>query len=277
MGNSVVSLKPTRRISTPVVILIVLLLCVSPFLSGLWWLFVLVGALLMGASFFPQEQVLASVGQSISDRKENPVPENQFIVPQSWDPQEIGIQVRRIQSDASLLRIYVDSVVERFVIGQDARTAGVRIEFLKSKLKELSLSKELQASLDELEFRKVKLEIERLELEDKKATLEGETKRRREISELEHERDALKLKLEVAELIKKMDEVRKPPKPEPSPPPAQTREQKREEIERKLRDYKRQEAEVRVNPDLDEDTRRRMLNILSSKTDALYEELEKYI
>jgi hypothetical protein len=251
-------------------------------IAQFWWAFLIVGVLLFVSSFTGNKtEIIKAERQILSAGKEGgELSTSQFLIPQTWDPNEIGIQVRRLQNNASVARVYVDSVIKRFVIGQDNQTAKVRIEFLKSKLEELTLSKELQSSLDELEFRRVKLEIEQLELEKKRSGLKLETERMQEIAELERQRDALKIKVEIAHLVKQMDEARNPPQKDQSPSAEETKRANRENREKKLREIRDCEAErlkVQADSMMTEDSRRRLDNILAKKIERLHDELEQYI
>jgi len=253
-------------------------------ISAYWWIFLAVGGVLTAASFFiPQSNPVPSGEIILAGQKENTSmisgSSGSFIIPQNWDPADIGIQVRRLQPDSSLVKIFVDSVVNRFIVGQDSQTAKVRIEFLKSKLEELKLSKELQASLDDLAFRSLNLEIQQLELNKKKSGLQMETARQLEILELERKRDTLKLKLEIAGLEKQIIEVNAPvlaPAKAAERSPEEIKREKKQQIERDIEGYEKESREIRSNSLLPEDTKRRRENIISKKLEALYEELEKY-
>ncbi|HET6842992.1 MAG TPA: hypothetical protein VFK06_15160 [Candidatus Angelobacter sp.] len=287
MSDVLAPAKWIVRITAAVILLLLglrLALLVPPY----WWLFLLAGSGLISVSFFiPKPQTLAAGGlvsegdflAEISGTKtERPdMTTPQFIIPKDWNPAEIGIQLRKLQGNPSLARVLVDSIVTRFVIGQDRHTSKARIEFLEYKLEELELSAQLQSSLDELTFRASNLEIRQMELDQKKQSLEIDSKRKGEISELERQRDALKIKLEMAQLTKQMEELQSPAKPVQVRSAEDDRKHKKEEIEQKIRDYQRQLEEVRAATDLDEPTKRRRENIISKKLEALYEELEKYI
>src|SRR5262249_40307546 len=116
-----------------------------------------------------------------------------------------------------------------------------------------------------------------LELEKKKSSLQVESKRYQEISELERERDALKIKVEIAGLMKQMDEMRSPAKELAKRSPEEIKRENKEKKEQEIRECEEQIKQVQNDSSLSEETRRRKENILSKKLDALYEELEQYI
>jgi hypothetical protein len=277
MGNSAVSLKAMHRISTPMIVILVLVLCVSLLISRFWWIVLLAGSILTAASFLMQKTKTVTLWHTpAGEGGKTDMTGSPFLIPKNWDPKEIGIQIRKLQGSAHLMNVFVDSVLTRLVIGQDTKTAKTRIEFLKSKLEELNLSKELQSSLDQLNFRELNLEIQELELGQKKSTLQMEAERQKEVFELERQRDALKLKLEIAQLKKQMDEVGSPAKSAPTRSPEEIKKENKEKKQQEIRNCEREIEEVEKDTSLSENGRRRQVNILSRKLDHLYEELEKY-
>jgi hypothetical protein len=171
----------------------------------------------------------------------------------------------------------VDSVVTRFITGQDDRTAKKRIEFLKTKLEELDLSKQLQASLDDLQFRGLNLEIKRLGLEMERETLEQKRLMQRNLSALEHERDALKIKVEMASLQRQIKDAQNPAVKQPERSAQDTKQERRENLEKQIELYSLQEDKLKADTQMREDDKRRRLNMISKKKDELYEELEKHL
>jgi len=279
MSSGTASTKQVSHMSWLSAIILVVALGGSYVLSSYWWIFLLAGSVFTVASFFASKEPFFVVKQKALSQGPGGVdmPTDQFLIPQTWDRAEIAIQVRKLQSNAGPVGVFVDSVLKRFVIGQDNHTARVRIEFLKSKLEELTLSKGLQASLDELQLRKLNLEIQQLELEKKKSTLQLETKRQQVIFDLERERDVLKIRVEIAGLQKQMDEMRSPVKELPSRSSEEIKREKKQKKEQEIRECEEQIKQVQTDSSLSEETRRRKENILSKKLDALFEELEQYI
>ena len=76
-----------------------------------------------------------------------------IILPPSWDKESISMVFRDLQNRPGAVSVFTQALVERFVTGQDDKTAKVRIEYLKTKLEELKITKELQGEIDDLLFR----------------------------------------------------------------------------------------------------------------------------
>src|SRR5579884_1372288 len=142
--RTVFGIRPLRNSEIGVIFLVLIGAAASVLIAAYWWAFVLCGAALTAASFF-MPKVVPEVKPEIQVKKgaTRTVTTSQFLIPQNWDPDEIGIQVRRLHGNASAARVFVDSIIKRFVLGQDSQTAKVRIEFLRSKLEEITLSKKL--------------------------------------------------------------------------------------------------------------------------------------
>src|ERR1019366_6731848 len=104
-----------------------------------------------------------------------------IILPPSWDKESISMVFRDLQNRPGAVSIFTQALVERFVTGQGDKTAKVRIEYLKTKLEELKITKELQGELDDLLFRQADLDVRRLQKEIEKGDLEH---RRRTQAEL---------------------------------------------------------------------------------------------
>src|ERR1017187_6597371 len=94
-----------------------------------------------------------------------------IILPPSWDKESISMVFRDLQNRPGAISVFTQALVERFVTGQDDKTAKVRIEYLKTKLEELKITKELQSELDDLLFRQADLDVRRLQKEIEKGDL----------------------------------------------------------------------------------------------------------
>lgn len=264
-----------RQMRAGILVFIGFAICYAAF-SKFWWVFLGLGVGLTVWSFFlPELRTTISI-PTLSEEQFS-MDRSDLSIPQSWDTHAIGLEVHKIKGDSSLVKSFVDSVVDRYVLGQDSKTAKVRIEFLKTKLEELTLSKELQASLDELQFRHISNEITTLELQNRKSSLQMQTEEAKEIAELTRQRDALKIKLEIAEMKKKMTELETPPPEKPKVrSPEEIRKEKQEQLDRDIKECEKHIQELKADTSLSEESRRKRENILSKKLDSLYTELEKY-
>jgi hypothetical protein len=262
MASSLKMRNLSSRTRTALIAGLIVAFGAAVFLSSYWWVFLLVGALVVGVSFIvPKQQILIPQQELATRSKGGNVPTPQFVMPEKWNPEEIETQARTIRGDQSMVTAFVRSFVNRFVLGQDTRTAETRIEFLKTKFEELKLSKGIQELFDELGLREGNLENQRLA----------------------QKRDTLRIEVEIAELEKQKNEIRNPPKKEQPQPPKQTRppeeirEENREKIMKDIRDYERRKREIQADTTLSEDSRRRQDNIIEKRIEQLHDELEKYI
>jgi hypothetical protein len=240
-----------------------------------WWLFIIVGSLLTIASFFVPASIKTEFRESFVEDL-NSMGQKPFVIPQSWNLNEIGIQVRSLRRNPNVLKIFVDSVVERFITGQDDRTAQKRIAFLRTKLEELGLAKDIQASLDDLEFRQLKLDIRRTELEIQKEGLEDKKAKQRDLSELRHRLETLKVNAEIAVLEKQISDLQKPGQMQPERSPEEINKERREQANLKIEKLNADDKAIDDNPDMDPREKMRRKNMNEKRRNECFDELERY-
>jgi hypothetical protein len=194
-----------------------------------------------------------------------------IILPPSWDKESISIAFRDLQNRPGAVSVFTQALVERFVTGQDDKTAKVRIEYLKTKLEELKITKELQGELDDLLFRQADLDVRRLQKEIEKGDLEHRRRTQNELRAAEHKRDLLKVKAEAAAYEKQIREAR----PDKSKS-ATGAGGKVQELEDRMRRIKEQRAYARENT-VDPDELRRKENQFDDKLAELEEELNSLL
>ena len=192
-----------------------------------------------------------------------------FVLPQTWDKESIAVEIRNLQNRPTVLGVLTRSLVDRFVIGQDDKTATMRIAYLRTKLEELKVSKELQGELDDLQFRESELEIRRLKMDADKGILEHQRKTQQELREAEHRRDLLKVKAESAALEKQIRELEHGDAKPKEPSPAQAI---RDRI-RRLREERAYARETIKEPS----ELRRTENLYDDKMTQLEDELRKVL
>lgn len=148
-------------------------------------------------------------------------------LPQVWDEPTISRQLVELskQSPTALIT-YVDGVKQRFILRQNEKTAIARIDFIKKVIEHAELARKYQGVLNDLaamkmeqEIRLKKLEVEGLELDHKRTSLN-------EVEWLKREKEKLQLELEMARLRQEIDNINNLSKPEL---PASKREPTREE------------------------------------------------
>ena len=153
--------------------------------------------------------------------EENTMPEG-FLLPPKWDEALISVEIRNLHQRPNMLKVFTRGLVDRFVAGQDDKTAKRRIEYLRTKLEEVQVAKELQRELDDLQFRESEFTIRQLQKDIEMGDLEHRRRVQRELHEAEHRRDLLKVKAESASFEKQIRESALPtPKKEEKPSAAE--------------------------------------------------------
>ncbi len=209
---------------------------------------------------------LESKGGRMGTRKQVNA-EGDVLVPPKWDEGLIAMQFRNLAHRPAMLGVFVSSVRDRFILNQDEKTSAIRIRYLRTKLEELKVGKELQREIDDLEFRETDLEIRRLEQELKKSDLAHQVKIRAELRGAEHKRDILRVKLEQEQIGKEIRDLKKRPNPPPSP------EARKQELYEKIQRQRERKAYVRQTV-VDADERAREENRCDDRIAQLQEELD---
>ncbi|MBI3356827.1 MAG: hypothetical protein HY038_08670 [Nitrospirae bacterium] len=199
-------------------------------------------------------------------------------LPKTWDEPAIGRQLTvASQESTTALTTYVDGLKQRFILRQNEKTAIARIDFIKKVIENGELAKKYHAVLNDLaamkleqENRLKKLEVEGLKLDHERAGLE-------EVEHLKREKEKLQIEVEMARLRREMEELQRRSEPEqPKLSAEQQRRLKRMEIEDRLSELDRLEAEAlriaRTDPD-----RLRVQNMYADKRNELHEQLSKYL
>src|ERR1019366_3838797 len=194
-----------------------------------------------------------------------------IILPPSWDKESISIVLRDLQNRPGAVSVFTQALVERFVTGQDDKTAKVRIEYLKTKLEELKITKELQGELDDLLFRQADLDVRRLQKEIEKGDLEHRRRTEAELRAAEHKRDILKVKAEAASYEKQIREAR--PEKSKSASGATGKVQELEDRIRRTKELRAYARETTVDPD----ELRRKENQFDDKLAELEEEINSLL
>jgi hypothetical protein len=262
-----------------------LICCV--FLRHYWWLFLSLGLVLTVVSYavqVPKLQIDKEPDARERRMQMKPNSVSPFVIPKEWDPSEVGIQLRRLQHDQPVLKIFVDAVINRFITKQDHRLAKRRIDFLRTLLEELGLRKEFQGSLDELEFRKIQLEIKRLKLETEKEGVQSKRKKQHEILELEHKRDLLKIEVDIsvlerekAELDKRADfleegSIEQKPREKSA---EEIRSEKEAKLNEEIRTINESDQIIEQNMNMSDAEKMRRKNINEKRRNKLFDELER--
>lgn len=130
---------------------------------------------------------------------------------ESWNTDEINTQLVRLKDTGNPLNYYIESIVERFITGQDTKTEKTRAEWLKIRLEQLNVANAYadamhEAGLKQKKFQKdsltIDLDIRGLELKD-------------ELRGFDKEESVLTKKISIAEKQNRLKEIENPPIPKP--------------------------------------------------------------
>jgi|GEM_PF-5236427 len=133
-----------------------------------------------------------------------------FGVPQRWDEQLISEQLSVLRNRQPALEHYVSSIMDRFVLRQSDQTARVRSAFLRTRLDQLKLAKDLHMALDDLTLHQGERDIRQRNLEIQRQELEHKQEHQQELDRLKHEREKLQINLEITRLSRQIEEEKKP-------------------------------------------------------------------
>jgi hypothetical protein len=257
---------------TAVVLLVVaLLLCVF-FLSPLWPLPLCAGAvLILWSKIAPSTTSSTDGGHTLMSR------ESEIQLPALWDERQIGAAPEKYKDSPSVLSKYVDSILTRFVVGQEQRTMETRTRYLETFNKYAEIARESYKWHRYMTGGRAKLEEDAKDTKAEAVLREEQAKL--ELLDLDADIQRARKELELKKLRKEIENVDKttpPPPPAPAPPrqpsTSEVREQKRQSLnarEKRVRD------EIQVthsDPTLTEEQRQRKLNALEERLSEIHEE-----
>lgn len=198
-------------------------------------------------------------------------------LPTKWDDGEITRFLQRYHDQPAVLSHVVSSIKTRMVLNQDLKTAQQRLKLIASVIEVFRLNKDLQGLVYDIHLAEKDFEIHKIEREMGKEDAEARLKSERQLRELRKQRDELQLKKEIAQLQQDIKGVEKTaPEAEAKTSPEQQRRLKRMEIEDKIRELDRLEAEsLKITRD-DED-RARFQNMYGDKREELRDQLAKHL
>lgn len=259
-------------------------------LSVTWaWIFSLAGftsALASGFSLFSVvkrrrrfkatfKNVVSPKQDSGGNDEEAEMNEAELLVPNVWDEDEIAVGIRSLQHKPPLLSLYLDHVRSRFVALQNERTAKKRVDFLKQELERAKLTKELASTINELRLTGLNSEIAQLRLEVERDGLKNEKSRLPELAALEHERDSLKIQVDIAQSKQTIRDLRAASRKPKELTPEQQREKRKNEIRESIKKYEEEQQQIRNDGSLSQESQRRQINIIDRRLEVLHDELEQ--
>ncbi len=198
------------------------------------------------------------------------VPADMNLLPQTWDERALTSQLTQLRDRRpALLPHFVQSIMERMIIGQDDRTAQVRLRYLHTQIEQLKLAKEFQQALADLKLQSSEtfLRVRKLQLEVQKVDVEFET-----VDALKHKKTELELKkldLEIAQIEDQIGRLKRPPRAEPELSPEQKRAQQKKNCEKRIAQLKAEKQEaLKIG---DEQERLRKVNAIDAALEREYE------
>lgn len=198
----------------------------------------------------------------------------ELLVPNTWDEDEIAVSIRSLQHKPPLLSVYLDHVRNRFISLQNERTAKKRVDFLKQELERAKLTKELATTINDLRMTGLNAEIAKLKLEIERDGLKDQKTRRSDLATLEHERDTLRIQVDITQskrTIKELKAANRKPKELSS---EELRERRKKEVRESIQKYEAEQQEITNDGSLSQESKRRQINIIDRRLEALHEELE---
>src|SRR5581483_3259386 len=97
------------------------------------------------------------LGDNMTNSNDNT---NMLILPVDWNERQIELSLRQSQNRPGLIEHYVNSVLDRYIAGQDQRTAQKRIAFLQAKLQELNATYDVAMAVQKLQGLNLDVQIE---------------------------------------------------------------------------------------------------------------------
>jgi hypothetical protein len=237
-----------------------------------------------------RSQVRNDIGETMNDGEETVV---QFVPPEGRKLKDGGLTVVDRTAPLSstswnsklgdqpypptILGHLVNSVNTRIHLKIDAKTASASLPALRTLTDRTKLAAEYQASLNTLSLAEAEREVRQAELEQKKIELAAQRRQQQHLDPLRLQKDQLTLKLEVAQLQRSIQAAENLPGGQQfTATPEQQRRLKRMEIEDKLRELARLEADALKTARDDED-RARLQNMYGDKREELREQLAKFL
>jgi hypothetical protein len=162
------------------------------------------------------------------------------------------------------------------ILNQDLKTAQRRLQLMASVIEVFKLNRELHGILHDLHLEGKEFEIKQIETQIRKDDAQARLKSETLLRDLREQRDKLQLKKEISQLHQDIKSVEKTAESESKTSPEQQRRLKRMDIEDKLRELDRLEAEAQKTARDDED-RIRLQNMYADKRDELREQLARYL
>jgi len=165
-------------------------------------------------------------------------------LPTEWNDAGITNQLISLRERPPVLAHFVDSVIGRFIIGQNDKTAEKRTHLIRTVIDQLNARKDLQVAIDNLQIHSLERAIRFKEKEIEHASLADRLARLQEVEDLRREKEKLELQVDIARL---QQEKRNYEKVEEPTKPKQTREEAREAKKKQIKQAENEAAEAMLD------------------------------
>jgi hypothetical protein len=197
-------------------------------------------ALLIRIILPKEHQPVDVVIGSSEKREESLVPMESFVpevLPPQWDSQVITQQITALQRRPSVLAHYINSVMNRFITGQDDKTAQKRTDLIITATKQLEANLDLQIALDNLQIHFLDRQIKIIKKEIELTSAKDLVANQKRLDSLEQRKKELEIEVVIAKLEQEKNSYTQPKPSEPTKPTREDlRKRKQEEIDRKHRE-----------------------------------------
>jgi hypothetical protein len=203
-------------------------------------------------------------------------------LPTEWNDAQITDQLISLRERPPILAHFVDSVIGRFIIGQNDKTAEKRTHLIRTVIGQLEARKDLQVAIDNLQIHSLERAIRFKEKEIEHASLVDRLAKLQELEDLRRQKEKLELEVDIAKLQQEKRNYEKVAEPVRQ---KQTREELREAKKIQIKQAENEAAEAilevtkglpfdELSPD-DQDRVMRIQNFHNDKKIRLDEELAR--
>ena len=158
------------------------------------------------------------------------------VLPPEWNDQLIIQQIQSLQQTPPVLSHFIHSVMGRFIIGQNDKTAQKRTQLILTAINQLKATKDLQIAIDDLQIHSLEREIKFTEKEIERNSALDRLAKQKELEALRRRKEQLELEVGIAKLDQEKrgyEERSEPEKAKPQQSRDELRERKKSEIKRK--------------------------------------------
>lgn len=203
-------------------------------------------------------------------------------LPAEWNDQVVTQQLMALRERPPVFTHFVHSLIGRFIIGQNDKTAEKRTHLIHTVIGQLKATKDLQIALDDLEIHTLERAIRFKTTQIEHDGLEDRLRNQKELADLKNRKEKLELQRDIAKLEQEKRSYEKRDEPAKSKP---TRDESRQAKKREMKQTENEMAEAilevtkgvafdQLTPD-EQDRVMRIQNFYNDKKIRLDEELSR--